>query len=221
VIAPTLTYHGANEGDPLPEIDFLGEIQRLASELLGASTEPVDLVGYSMGGRLALGLAILHPELVKSLVLLSSRRGLDCPDERERRQQADAVWADIIERDGLEAFFERWWRQPVFRSLSRLTPECLASELAQRRVHRPVGLAAALRRWGLGSQPSYATEVRSLRLPVTLVAGELDEKFVGLSRELAAELPNARCLVVERAGHHLPLEAPARVAQIIMEETER
>jgi 2-succinyl-6-hydroxy-2,4-cyclohexadiene-1-carboxylate synthase len=221
VTAPTLTYHGPAGGDPLPEVDFRGEIQRLASDLVDGGAEPVDLVGYSMGGRLALGLAITHPELVKSLVLLSSRRGLDGPEEREQRRQADARWADLIEQDGLDAFFKRWWCQPIFRSLSRLSPERLEHELAQRRQHKPAGLAAALRRWGLGSQPSYAAEIRSLRVPVTLVAGELDEKFVGLSREMAAELLKVRSLVVEGAGHHLPLEAPARIARIILEETER
>lgn len=221
VTAPTLTYHGSAGGDPFPDVDFLGEVQRLASDLVGDGAEPVDLVGYSMGGRLALGLAITHPELVKSLVLLSSRRGLDSPEEREQRRQTDASWANLIEQDGLNAFFERWWCQPIFRSLSRLSSERLERELTQRRLHQPAGLAAALRRWGLGSQPSYAAEIRALRVPVTLVAGELDEKFVGLSRELAAELPKARCLVVEGAGHHLPLEAPARIARIILEETER
>ncbi len=221
LIVPTLTYHEADSSVPLLNQDFAGEVERLACDIAEAGAERIDLVGYSMGGRLALGLAIAHPELVRKLVLLSSRRGLDCPLERERRRQADDVWADLLERDGLDAFLDRWWSQPIFRTLSTPPSERLKAEVQQRRKHRHFGLAAALRRFGLGNQPSYASEVRGLALPVTLVAGELDEKFVSLSRQLATELPQSRCLVVEGAGHHLLLEAPARVARIIDEETER
>jgi 2-succinyl-6-hydroxy-2,4-cyclohexadiene-1-carboxylate synthase len=221
LLIPTLTYHEAGSGGLLPNRDFADEIERLARYVAKTGSEPIELVGYSMGGRLALGLAIAHPELVRGLVLLSSRRGLDCPLSRERRRQADEVWADMLEREGLDAFLDRWWTQPIFRTLSRLPAERLRMELEQRRTHRPVGLAAALRHFGLGSQPSYASEVRGLELPVTLVAGELDEKFVSLTRQLATELPQGRCIVVEGAGHHLLLEAPTRVARIIDEEIER
>jgi 2-succinyl-6-hydroxy-2,4-cyclohexadiene-1-carboxylate synthase len=221
VLAPTLTYHEPAGGETLPEVDFAGEVERLVCEIKGTGANPVDLVGYSMGGRLALGLALAHPELVETLVLLSARRGLDCPAERERRRQADANWAERLEREGLEVFLEHWWAQPIFRSLAQLTSDRLESELAQRRTHHPARLAAALRCWGLGCQPGYASEVRRLQVPVVLLAGGLDEKFVSLSRQLAAELPKGRCLVVEGAGHHLLLEAPARVARIILEETER
>ena len=106
----------------------------------------------------------------------------------------------------------------MFRSLRGLPSEVLQAELTQRSRLEPTGLAAALRRLGLGSQPSYAAEARKLQTPTTLVAGSADEKFVILSRQLASELPQARCIVVEGAGHHLLLEAPATVARIIEEE---
>lgn len=220
LLVPTLTYHESSDGELLPEVDFAGEVERLANLVVHSGAKPIDLVGYSMGGRLALGLAIAHPELVRSLVLVSARRGLDCAMEQACRRQVDANWAELLEREGLDAFLDRWWTQPIFRSLSQLAPERLAPELAHRRSHRAAQLAAALRKWGLGCQPAYSAEVRRLRTPVILVAGKLDEKFVGLSLDLAAELPRGRCIMVEGAGHQLLLEAPGELARIIDEEIE-
>jgi 2-succinyl-6-hydroxy-2,4-cyclohexadiene-1-carboxylate synthase len=122
-----------------------------------------------------------------------------------------------VERIGTEAFLERWWAQPLFHPLAKLPASILKTELDQRGRHRPAGLAAALRELSLGQQPSYANEVRALELPVTVIAGALDPKFVALGTRLAAALPQGRCLVVEDAGHHLLLEAPAKVAQVIDE----
>jgi 2-succinyl-6-hydroxy-2,4-cyclohexadiene-1-carboxylate synthase len=218
---PTLSYHGALGAGPVPSLDFRAEIERLAAAIATTCSAPVDLVGYSLGGRLALGLAIAQPSLVRRLLLISSRRGLDSQRERDERQRADEVWAKLLETEGPEAFFERWWTQPLFASLSRLPTEILQQELMHRKRHDPVGLSAALRRFGLGRQPSYSSETRRLEVPVTLLAGAFDEKYVALSGQLAAQLPLGRCVVVEQAGHHLLLEAPCRVAQIIDEEIER
>jgi 2-succinyl-6-hydroxy-2,4-cyclohexadiene-1-carboxylate synthase len=221
LLVPTLSYHGATRGAPLPDVDYLEEVERLAGQIAETCSAPVDLVGYSLGGRLALGLSVAHPQLVRRLLLVSSRRGLESQLERDERQRADEHWARLLESEGLDAFFERWWTQPLFASLSRLPKETLHEELVRRKSHDPSGLAAALRRLGLGKQPSYLSEARNLRLPVTLLAGALDEKYLALSAQLASELPLGRCVVVEQAGHHLLLEAPCRVAQIIDEETER
>jgi 2-succinyl-6-hydroxy-2,4-cyclohexadiene-1-carboxylate synthase len=219
LLIPTLSYHESDgPATPLRILSFEAEISRIAELIAARSRGQVDLVGYSMGGRIAFGLSVAHPELVRRLVLISSRRGLATEREREERRRADAVWAEILEREGLESFLQRWWAQPLFRSLARLPQASLRRELECRRGHSPLGLAAAMRHLGLGNQPSYAAEARRLGIPVTMVAGDLDTKFLTLSQQLASELPFGRFVVVKGSGHHLLLEAPQQVARIINEE---
>jgi 2-succinyl-6-hydroxy-2,4-cyclohexadiene-1-carboxylate synthase len=217
---PTLSYHDTGENDVRPNVDFQQEVARLADEIARVARGPVDLVGYSMGGRLALGICVARRDLIRRLMLVSSRRGLDSSEEREKRRAADESWACLAEHVGTEAFLERWWAQPLFRSLSKLPASTLQTELGHRLRHHSAGLAAALRQLSLSQQPSYSSEVRTLDLPIVVLAGALDQKFVALGKHLAAELPQGRCVVVEDAGHHLLLEAPIRVAQLIDEVDE-
>lgn len=217
VLVPTLSYHGGQEPDRPWRLDFEGEVERLAALVAQMAAGPVVLAGYSMGGRLALGISIRHPELVRRLILISSRRGLDTPTERASRIQSDEAWAQMLETEGLPQFLEQWSKQPIFRGMERLPQQTLEEESRHRVQHDPAGLAAALRRLGLGNQASYASEVRQLNVPVTLVAGALDPKFVTLSKQLGSELPDGHCVVVEGASHQLLLEAPATVARIIEE----
>jgi 2-succinyl-6-hydroxy-2,4-cyclohexadiene-1-carboxylate synthase len=223
---PTLSYHEAATGlhtrlqdrskGETNEVSFLDEVDRLAARVMTEFSEkPVTLVGYSLGGRIALSMAIRHAPLVRKLVLISSRRGLDTPSEREARVASDDGWARRLEHSGFEGFFEAWWAQPVFASLARLPDAVLERETRARQALDPKRLATALRRFSLGVQPDYRGEVRRLSVPTLLVVGGLDTKFVALSHELAGELPNGRTIVVENAGHHLLLEAPAALARIM------
>src|SRR5512145_454296 len=217
VLTPTLSYH-EGKGPEHPSLpDFDQEVARLAGIIAQAGVGRVELVGYSMGGRLALGVSIVRPDLVNRLVLVSSRRGLDTPAERASRIQADEGWAQLLESRGLHAFLESWSKQLIFRGMERLPREVITEEHDQRMQHNPAGLAAAIRRLGLGNQASYAREIRQLSVPVTLIAGALDEKFVTLSRQLESEVPDGRCVVVEGVSHQLLLEAPEVVARIIEE----
>lgn len=234
ILTPTLAYHAAAMGVPdhadafQAEVGvhdhadaFQAEVERLAAKVRVTCPEPVDLVGYSLGGRLALAIAIAHPSHIRRLILLSARRGLDSVAERLERQAHDESWARLLETQGLEVFLDRWWQQPIFRGLSQVAPDILDAERARRGQHTPDALACALRNFGLGHQPSYALEVRQLSIPTVLVAGGLDEKFLALSRQLADQLPNGHCAVVEQVGHQLLVEAPDQVARIINEETTR
>ncbi|HEY5960005.1 MAG TPA: alpha/beta fold hydrolase [Polyangiaceae bacterium] len=222
VMCPALSFHGHGAESDSYDTTFLGEIDRIAANVVRRfGGAPVTLLGYSLGGRIALGLAIRHPSAVRRLILISSRRGLDAAEDRSTRLARDEAWATLLERSGWDAFLEAWWAQPVFSSLQRLPSEALEREAIQRRRGHPSALAMAMRRFSLGNQPDYATEVQNLAVPTLLVAGDLDPKFVGLSKELAELLPKGRVFVIENAGHHLLLEAPAAVARIIDEELER
>jgi 2-succinyl-6-hydroxy-2,4-cyclohexadiene-1-carboxylate synthase len=170
--------------------------------------------GYSMGGRTALHVALARPDVVQRLVLISSTAGIEDPAEREARRAADELLATRLERDGVAAFLRDWLAQPMFATLPRDN-----AGLPARLANTPAGLASSLRLAGSGTQEPLwdrLGELAGRSLPVLLVAGERDQKYLRLAERLAAAIgPSAVLLVVEGAGHACHLERPAEVAAAI------
>ena len=180
----------------------------LATLILDLTTPPIHLVGYSMGGRLALYLALHYPHLFRSLILESSSPGLATETERQTRRAADEQLAQRLEQVGLEAFVDAWENLPLFASQSDL-PEAVRQQLRQQRLqNNPIGLANSLRGMGTGAQPSLWESWPQLQLPVLLLAGERDSKFVAIARQMAAQLPHAQLHLIPDAGHTIHLERP-------------
>jgi 2-succinyl-6-hydroxy-2,4-cyclohexadiene-1-carboxylate synthase len=173
--------------------------------LLGEAGGRATYVGYSMGGRLALRLAIDRPDLVAGLVLLGATAGIDDPAARAERRAADDVLADRIERDGVDAFLDGWLAQPLFEGLE---PD--PDDLAARRSNPAEGLAASLRLAGTGTMdPPWWDELDAVTAPTLVVAGERDDKFTALGHRLVDGIgPNARFAAVPGAGHAAHLERP-------------
>lgn len=172
-------------------------------------------VGYSMGGRLCLALALERPDLVSSLVLVSASPGI--ADERERvsRRAADEQLALDIERNGVDAFLERWLAQPLFASL----PRDQAGVESRRRANSVERLTHQLRALGQGAQPSLWPRLAELTMPVLLVTGAYDRKYRDIAERMAAAIgPNARTVTVPNAGHALHLEQPAALAALLLED---
>lgn len=209
VLTPDIRGHGA-AGDATP-ITLEAVLADLAP-LLGSGG--VTLVGYSMGGRVALHAALASPDRVKRLVLIGASPGLADPGEREQRRLADEQLADEIERLSIKDFARGWAETPV---LAGLPAEARGRAHADRLRNRPAGLARALRGLGTGALPSLWDRLRELSMPVLLVAGERDEKFRQIAEEVAGSVPAAEVLVVPGVGHAVHLEAPDRVAWIITE----
>jgi 2-succinyl-6-hydroxy-2,4-cyclohexadiene-1-carboxylate synthase len=173
--------------------------------------ERTDFVGYSQGGRLCLQLALDRPEVVHRLALVSASPGIADPAERAARREADERLAQEIERDGVDAFLERWLAQPMFATLPRDR-----SGIDERRAHNTVEqLTYQLRVLGQGVQPSNWTRLPELRMPVLLIVGERDPKYVDIARRMAAAIPQARLEVVPGAGHACHLERPETVAHLL------
>jgi 2-succinyl-6-hydroxy-2,4-cyclohexadiene-1-carboxylate synthase len=170
------------------------------------------LAGYSMGGRLALALALRRPERVERLVLVSASPGLADEEERAARRAADAALADRIEAVGVEAFAREWAAQPLFAGQA---PEVAALAHEDRLRRSAAEHAAQLRGLGTGVMPPLWERLGELGLPVTLVVGERDAKFRGIAERMARRLPRGEIVVVEGAGHAVALEAPAAVAEAI------
>ena len=215
--SPALYGHtGRLEPKPLPS--FEAETDRLACAIEDRfGSAPVHLVGYSLGGRLALSLLVRAPALFCSATLISARRGLDTPAEREHRLLADAHWARCLRTLPLSRFLDAWEKQTIFAPMHRVAPDKLRTLREQRLKHDPEALAQALIGLSLSRMPSYAGDIAHISVPVTLVSGSLDEKFVALGRDLASRLPNGRFVVVNGAGHNVPIERPDAVACAIVE----
>jgi 2-succinyl-6-hydroxy-2,4-cyclohexadiene-1-carboxylate synthase len=171
-----------------------------------------ELAGYSMGGRLALHVALALPERVGRLVLIGASPGLADPAERARRRAADEALAAEVDGMTIDAFAARWADTPV---LAGQPPQVLAAIHAQRLRNTPAGLAAALRGLGTGALPSLWERLGEIVMPVVLVVGERDAKFRDTAERMAALLPRAQLVVVSGAGHAVHLEAPGAVADII------
>ena len=168
-------------------------------------------VGYSQGGRLCLQLALDRPDAVRRLVLVSASPGIADPSERATRRDADERLAQEIERDGVDAFLDRWLAQPMFATLP---PD--RSDLDVRRAANTVEhLTHQLRVLGQGAQPSNWERLGELHMPVLLIAGGLDVKYVDIARRMAARIADVRVEMIPDAGHACHLEQPERVAHLL------
>jgi 2-succinyl-6-hydroxy-2,4-cyclohexadiene-1-carboxylate synthase len=185
-----------------PDVVPRADMWATAAALVDACGEGT-WVGYSMGGRLCLHLALARPEAVHRLVLLGATAGIEDEGERAARVAADETLARSIERDGVDAFLDRWLTHPLFTDLS---PEAARVDLRQ---PDPAVLTACLRRLGTGAQESLWGRLHELEMPVLCVAGERDTKFRAVSERMADRIgPNAALAVVPGAGHAAHLEAP-------------
>jgi len=170
--------------------------------------DPGPLIGYSMGGRLALAYASAHPERVTHLVLESASPGLATDEERVARRAADEALARSLEEEGIEPFVRRWEALPLFESQGTLPSEVRAAQRSRRLANDPRSLAAALRGLGTGALPSYWESLGEIRIPTLLLVGALDTKFVDIARAMAEALTDAELVVVPRTGHAVHLERP-------------
>lgn len=186
----------------------------LAAILRRANAAPAHVLGYSLGARIALRLAIAHPTIVRRLILESPSAGIaDATDRRERRD-ADAALADRLERDGIEPFVDEWERQPIFASYTAMPRARLARIHAERLRNRPTGLAASLRGAGQGSMEPLNGSLGEVRAPTLVIAGALDPVGHGRAESIVAGIPGARLATIAEAGHAPHLETPTRFREL-------
>lgn len=182
-----------------------------AAAAIGDAGGRATYVGYSLGGRLCLRLAVDRPDLVQSLVLVGASPGLADAGERAARRAEDDALADEIERIGTAAFLEQWLAQPMFAGLEP-QPEDLESRLA----NSSRGLATALRRLGTGVQEPLWDRLAKLEMPVLAVAGQKDAKFARIAEELADAIGvNAQVVAIAGAGHPAHLERPISFTRLL------
>jgi len=206
VIAVDLPGHG---GSPAPDGGLWDVADAVATTVARCGVDRADWLGYSLGGRVAMHVALRHPDRIDRLVLESASPGLDDAAARTARAADDDALADTLERDGLTAFVDRWLAQPLFASQARLPAPVRAAERARRLAASPAGLAAALRAMSVGRQEPLLAWLAHVRRPTLLLAGADDAAYRAHAARMAAVLPDARIVVVPAAGHTTHLENPA------------
>lgn len=215
-VAPDLPGHGGTSWPvPTEEWSFDRVADALAGVLASMDLVAPSLVGYSLGGRLALRLALPGASPVERLVLIGASAGLRSDAERLSRVRADAELACRLLQDGTAAFLERWMAQPLFEPMRALGPERLARLNARRVAQEPGGLAASLQTMGTGSQPFLMEALSGLAIPTLLVVGEADAKFRAIAAEMLARLPQGRLEVVSGCGHSVPFERPEALSALL------
>ncbi len=191
-------------------------VEDLVSLLSALDMPRAAVLGYSMGGRIALALAAEHPEKVSLLVIEGASPGLEDISARRQRMREDALLAAMIEREGIAAFVDRWENHPLFASQRSLPAERRLALHNQRLQNSARGLANSLRGVGTGVQEPLWGRLPDVRVPALLIVGEADEKYRSIATRMAGAMPRATQAVVAGAGHAVHLEQPEEFSRIMM-----
>lgn len=187
--------------------------ERLSEVRLAAKKGSV-VVGYSMGGRMALHAVLREPRFYRGLVTVGAHAGIEDPQERATRRVHDAEFAAWIERSPVKAIVEKWEAQPIFRTQAG---DLLDSQREGRLAHNPAQLASLLRTAGQGTMAPVWDRLGEVSCPMLCVAGELDESYVEAAERMARGVPHGHMAVIPRTGHAAHLESPTRVAEVLLE----
>lgn len=217
VVAVDLPGHGKSPAGDGSDAGGIREVvRRVLATLDAAGVDRADWIGYSMGGRVALAAAVTGPERVRTLVLEGASPGIGRTGDRAARRRSDEALARRIESEGIERFVDYWSGLPLFASQARLDPAVKGAVRARRLAQDPSGLAAALRAYGAGSQPSYWGRLGGIDVPTLLLTGGEDAKFDRIARRMAARIPGAVHRRVPGAGHTVHLESPDRWLELVV-----
>lgn len=208
--------HGRSSAPPDPRRYAVAHAAADLVAVLDALGEPrCDLLGYSMGARLALFTAVHHRARIRRLILESGTPGLSDAAERAARRASDDALAARIEADGVPAFVAFWERQPLLALAPHVGADVRAALHQQRLDNTAIGLANSLRGMGTGQQEPLWDALSDLDLPVTLIVGAADGRYRGLGERMQAMLPRATLHVVPDAGHTVHLDQPRRFVEIV------
>ena len=217
-IAVDLPGHGGTEA-PVDLSFYRPEaaIRDLGTVLNALGVSRAHWVGYSMGARLALRVAIEAPSRVLSVALESVSTGISDPVAREERRRRDEVLAEDIEKRGIAWFVTHWEKQPIFATQASLPAGRREAQRTRRLLQRPDGLARSLRGLGQGAAPDLTDRLGAIQRPALLVAGALDLTYAANANRISSLLPNATVRIVPGAGHNVHLERPEEFTRALLD----
>ena len=209
ICAVDLLGHGASSKPSDPErYSMARTIEDLGVVLDALGHAAANVLGYSMGGRIALSFALAAPDRCLALAIESGSPGIADDQERAQRVVSDEALARQIESGGVQAFVDYWEAVPLFATQAHLSQETREGLRALRLSNDPMGLAGSLRGIGTGAQPPVHSAVPTLAVPALFLAGELDARYCEVAREMASASSMGRVSVVSGAGHAIHLERP-------------
>ena len=177
--------------------------------------EQATIIGYSMGGRLALHFTMIYPELVNALLLESASPGIENKEERRERSKRDHMLAEKIMKNGLQSFVDFWESVPLFATQQKLPKDVQEGIRHQRLRQNPLGLANSLMGMGTGEQPSWWDELECMSFPVFLLVGDQDEKFLNIALEMKKRNSTFQIVTFFNIGHAIHVEEPRKFGTII------
>ena len=209
--------HGASDScsDPMrfSLSEMIADVEAVLDSLL---LSKVTLLGYSMGGRIALGFTLQYPERINCLLLESSSPGIAAESLRAERRIQDESWAERAENHGTEAFVADWSGLAIFQSQLLLPRSVLDCEKERRLKQDALSIAACLRGLGQGVQPSLWEGLSRCDVETHLVVGEFDQKYQEIATRMESQLKDSKCWVVPGAGHRTHLEQPDQFYRFIL-----
>ena len=214
-ILPDLPGHGESVELPAPGgYEFESAADALVEILDEWGLERAALAGYSMGGRVALYLALRRPDRFSKVMVVSGSPGIADPQERIARAARDDQIAIRLRSEPPKQFLREWYRQPIFASL--VDRPDLVDPWIERRRHRPTDeWAMALQGMSTGRQPNLWPELARMSIPARFVAGGRDPKFTDLARTMSQNAPGSRLEVLAEAGHAPHAECPEAFAAVL------
>lgn len=177
--------------------------------------DKLNLVGYSMGGRLAIAVALLYPEKINKLILESTTAGLENQLERVTRQNSDQEKADKLEDNGLENFVNNWEKLPLFATQTQLTIKQKTFMHQQRLLHNVKNVANSLRMMGTGYQPNYWPQLKQINVETVVIVGANDDKFMKIGARIQKNILNSQIVVIKDAGHNVHFEKPKQYNEVL------
>lgn len=216
LIIPDIIGHGKTESpDELNHYKMESTAYHLTCILDECGVDQVDVLGYSMGGRLGLSFAFLYPNRVRKLVLESSSPGLLTEEDRERRRIKDGKLAKFINDQGMSSFVDYWEEIPLFSTMKRMSSTTKATIRNQRLCNSPKGLANSLLGMGTGAQPSWWDKLPNLSSEVLLLTGEKDKKFCRIAESMLKKLKRGTWVEIKNSGHTIHVEEPEKFGTIV------
>lgn len=219
IIAIDLTGHGSSTANLVPErLRMQEQVEDIKTLFDQLNLSTFALIGYSMGGRIALAYACNYPRQITKLFLESASPGIEDIDERLVRIKADERLAKMIEDEGLASFVDFWEEIPLFQSQKQLSEHKKKTIRTERMEQNPIGLSSSLRGIGTGTQPSYWSQLSHLTMPVVCITGEYDDKFKNIAVRMSSMIKDVQHIEVLSAGHAIHVENPVQFATIIKEQ---
>ncbi|MBG7609495.1 MAG: 2-succinyl-6-hydroxy-2,4-cyclohexadiene-1-carboxylate synthase [Anaerolineae bacterium] len=214
-IMPDLPGHGNNLNFEMNQVlDYSTLTEGLLVLLETNHFDQVSLIGYSMGGRLALYFAIHYAEKIKHLILESANPGIDDLQARSQRAQVDLQRSKLIEDGGIESFVDQWYQMEIFGSMQRQDKLFKAMKTA-RKENKSLWMAKFIRELSPGLQPTLWNQLSDLSMVTMLIAGALDEKYVRIVSKTAEKISQVTVRVIPNVGHSTHFEAPRDFCTIV------